>query len=195
MKKTCIFFIASLLFISLPGFSQIQKGNILVGGNLANFNLGLEKGSPFSMSLEPKAGFFIKDNVAVGGYVNFGLQTLPGSTGSITTYGVGALARYYLGATEAPSFIKHTRIFFEGNAGISGKNVPNGSNTNGLGIGIGPGIAYFITPNIGLETLLKYNGLVGFGNTTAQSDLNLNVGFQIYLPSKKLRSTIKNDVN
>ena len=186
--------ITSLLFLALPGFSQIQKGNILVGGNLANFNLGLADGSPFSMSLEPKAAFFIRDNVAVGGYVNFGLQTIPGGNGSLTTYGVGALARYYLGAAEAPDFIKHSRIFFEGNAGISGKNVPNGSSTNGLGLGIGPGIAYFITPNIGVETLLKYNGLVGFGNETTQSDLNLNVGFQIYLPSKKLRTTLQNDV-
>ena len=193
MKKIALLFIASSFIISLPAFSQIQKGNILAGGDIANFDIGLQKNSAFSMTIDPKLAFFIKDNVAVGAYIDFGLQTIPGSTGTLTNYGVGALARYYLSAKNSMSPLKHSRIFFEGNVGISGVNVPGGSNTNGLGIGIGPGFAYFITPNIGLETLLKYNGMLGFGNTTTQSDLNLNVGFQIYLPSKKLRATMQSD--
>ncbi|MDQ6761073.1 MAG: hypothetical protein M3015_00425 [Bacteroidota bacterium] len=194
MKKIIFLFTTSVFLLSIPAFSQIQQGNILAGGDIANFNIGLQKGSAFSMRIDPKLAFFIKDNVAVGAYIDFGLQTIPGSTGTITTYGVGALARYYLSDKSDMSPLRHSRIFFEGNVGISGINVPGGSNTNGLGIGIGPGLAYFITPNVGLETLLKYNGLLGFGNTTTQSNLNLNVGFQIYLPSKKLRSKIKSDV-
>ncbi len=194
MKKTIVLLTASIFLLSLPSFSQIEKGNLLVGGDIANFDIGLKKGSAFSMNIDPKLAFFIKDNTAVGAYIDFGLQTLPGSTGTNTSYGIGALARYYLSDKNTVSPLRHSRIFFEGNVGISGKNVPGGSNTNGLGIGIGPGFAYFITPNVGLETLLKYNGLLGFGNATTQGDLNLNVGFQIYLPSKKLRSQIQNDV-
>ncbi|MEP6595022.1 MAG: hypothetical protein ABJA71_03705, partial [Ginsengibacter sp.] len=63
-----------------------------------------------------------------------------------------------------------------------------------LGLGFGPGYAYFITPNIGLETLLKYNGIIGFGNATTQSNLNLNVGFQIYLPTRNLKTRLENDI-
>lgn len=194
MKKTIILFFVSCFLFSSHAFSQIQKGNILVGGDIANFDIGLQKGSAFSMTLDPKLAFFIKDNIAVGAYIDFGLQTIPGSTGTLTHYGVGALARYYLSDKNSVSPVRHSRIFFEGNVGISGVNVPGGSNTNGLGLGIGPGLAYFITPNIGLETLLKYNGLLGFGNATTQSHLNLNVGFQIYLPSHKLRTTIEKDL-
>ena len=80
----------------------------------------------------------------------------------------------------------------EGNAGIEGFNPAEGDNTNGLGLGFGPGFAYFITPNVGLETLLKYNLIVGFGSSATSSILNLNVGFQIYLGSGRAREVIQN---
>ncbi len=196
MKKTFSLFIAGFIALSLlsvPAFSQIQKGNILVGGDIANFNLGLEKGSVFSMTINPKLGFFIQDNLAVGPDINLGLSSFSGTTAF--SYGIGALARYYFSDKANITPLRHSRIFLEGTAGFRGENVSGGgSSTNGLGLGVGPGYAYFITPNIGLETLLKYNGLVGFGNETTQSNLNLSVGFQIYLPSKNLKSKLSNDV-
>lgn len=83
-------------------------------------------------------------------------------------------------------------MFFEGNVGIEGTNTLN-VKTNGLGLGIGSGYAYFVTPNIGLETLLKYNGIVGFGNQAYSSTVDLNFGFQIYLSRKKAKA-IANEV-
>jgi tetrahydromethanopterin S-methyltransferase subunit D len=193
MKKTFSLFIAGFFMLSIPAFSQIQQGNILVGGNLAGFDLGLKKGSAFNMSINPKLGFFIKDNFAVGPDVNLGLTAVSGETSF--NYGIGALARYYFPDKDNITPLRHSRFFVEGTAGFQGFNVSGGgSSTNGLGLGIGPGLAYFLTPNIGLETLLKYGALVGFGNETTQSFLNLSVGFQIYLPSKNLKSKIANDV-
>lgn len=55
------------------------------------------------------------------------------------------------------------------------------TNTNGLGVGIGPGFAYFLNQNIALEVLAKYNLTVGFGNSTTINSLNLGLGFQIHL--------------
>lgn len=192
MKKTCFLFLSAICLLSVPGFSQIQKGNILAGGDIANFDIGLKSGSAFSMTIDPKLAFFVKDNLALGAYLNFSLTT--GSGFTTTDYGVGALARFYLSGKEVNTPLRHSRFFLEGNVGIMGANVSGGASTNGLGLGIGPGYAYFITPNVGLETLLKYNGILGFGNATTQSDLNLNVGFQIYLPSRKLKQTVTNDV-
>jgi hypothetical protein len=63
-----------------------------------------------------------------------------------------------------------------------------------LNLSVGPGFAYFVTPDIGLETLLKYNGLVGFGSATTQNNLNLSFGLQIYLPGKKTANKIKKDI-
>ncbi len=191
-KNTLLFFLTLLLLGTFPAFSQIQKGNILAGGDIADFNLGLKKGSAFTMTIDPKLAFFVQNNLAIGPYINFSLSSFSGETE--ITYGVGALARYYFSDKNNITPLRHSRFFLEGNVGISGENVSGGSGTNGLGLGIGPGYAYFITPNIGLETLLKYNGLLGFGNATTQSNLNLNVGFQIYLPSKRLRSNVMSDV-
>jgi hypothetical protein len=50
-----------------------------------------------------------------------------------------------------------------------------------------------LTPNIGLETLLKYNGIVGFGSQAYNHNLNLGIGFQIYLPGRSVK-TIVNEV-
>lgn len=88
--------------------------------------------------------------------------------------------------------LKRTRFFLEGNVGIEGYNPAVGENTNGLGLGVGPGIAYFVTPNIGLEALVKYNSIVGFGSAVSNNNINVGFGFQIYLPSSKVKSEIKN---
>jgi hypothetical protein len=191
MKRNviCLTVLITLLTVSAKG--QIQQGNILIGADLANVNLGLDAGGNFSFLIRPKVAFFIRDNVAVGAYLLTGLSTAKGE-GTSVQYGVGALARYYFGG-ESADLIRHTRFFAEGNVGINGDNPATGDNTNGLGLGIGPGIAYFITPNIGLEALLKYNGIIGFGSKPTSNDLNFSVGFQIYLSSARAR-TIRDEI-
>ncbi|MBE5318027.1 hypothetical protein IM793_02555 [Pedobacter sp. MR2016-19] len=191
MKKFLATVIISATTI-LAANAQIQKGNVMVGGNLTNINLGLDDPKIFSVDITPKAAWFIQDNVAVGGYVNFGLKTAK-NTNTTTSYGVGALGRYYTG--KDVEVLRHGRLFAEATVGIGGVNVSNGGdNTNGLNLSVGPGFAYFITPNIGLETLLKYNGLVGFGSSTTQSNLNLSFGFQIYLPGQRMANKVKRDI-
>lgn len=184
MRK--IFLLTALaLSCSLISKAQIQRGNLMVGGDIADFRLNLNKGGEFSMRIDPKIGFFVKDNFAVGPYLNVGLSTLKGA-GTNVNYGVGAFGRYYINDT-AINVVRHGRFFLEGNVGIEGNNPSGGDNTNGLGLGVGPGFAYFITPNVGLETMLKYNGIVGFGSNPTSSTLNLSVGFQIYLSSAHAR--------
>lgn len=187
MKKITVMLVVLMTAGAFVGKAQIQRGNVLVGGDLADFKLGLNKGSEFSMRVDPKAAWFIRDNTAIGAYVDLGLSTGHNS-GTNVAYGVGAFGREYLGG-NALNVLKHTRFFAEANVGIEGVNYSGGESTNGLGIGFGPGIAYFVTPNIGLEGLLKYQGILGFGTAATTSNLNLNVGFQIYLPG---RSTIRN---
>ncbi|HXR83429.1 MAG TPA: hypothetical protein VN722_03910 [Hanamia sp.] len=190
MKKFIGIMILGLFFYSNKTNAQIQRGNLLVGGDIANFNFDLGGGGAFQATVDPKVAFFLKDNVALGAYIDFGLSTAKGS-GTTTNYGVGALGRYYVNDSTT-NIIKHGRLFFEGNVGIQGISISNGSNTTGLGIGIGPGYAYFITPNIGLETLLKYNGIVGFGSQAYTSRLNLGIGFQIYLSNRRTKEIINN---
>lgn len=185
MKKITVLLAVIMTAGSFAGKAQIERGNVLVGADLADFNFGLSEGSLTTIDINPKAAWFIKDNTAIGAYVNLYLLTAKGQ-GTTFNYGVGALARQYM-SSNAVDILRHTRFFVEGNVGIQGINSSaSGSNTttNGFGIGVGPGIAYFITPNIGLEGLLKYNGTLGFGTSPTSSNLNFGVGFQIYLPGR-----------
>jgi hypothetical protein len=186
MKKLFSLLTVALGLGVLQAGAQIQRGNVLIGADLSNIYLSLDEGGNFSFRVNPKVAWFIRDNVAVGGYVTAGLNTAK-NAGTNVQYGVGALARYYLGANDV-SVLRHTRLFAEGTVGIEGDNPAVGDNTNGLGLGIGPGIAYFITPNIGLEALLKYNGIVGFGTAPTSNALNFSLGFQIYLSGARARS-------
>lgn len=188
MKKAVALLIVLHLIVA-DTKSQIQKGNWMVGGDIANFTLSLNKGGNFSIFLDPKMAYFVSNNLALGGYLKFGLVTSKGGGESID-YGVGLLGRYYL-SRDVVNVVRNSRFFFEGNAGIEGTNPASGENTNGLGLGIGPGWTYFITPNVGVEALLKYNGIVGFGERATSSDMNLSVGFQIYLPSAQLRKRME----
>lgn len=193
MRKITLFAVLGMMTLGIEANAQIQKGNVFVGGNFANLNLGFDDPKIFSVDITPKAAWFIQDNVAVGGYLNFGLQTAK-DIPTTTSYGVGALGRYYTG--KDVEVLRHGRIFAEATAGIGGVNVSDGGGkTNGLNLSIGPGFAYFITPNIGVETLLKYNNLVGFGSATSQSNLNLSFGLQIYLPGKSTARKVQGDVN
>ncbi|MBD1393960.1 hypothetical protein [Mucilaginibacter glaciei] len=191
MKKFTLLFVLAVAFAASAS-AQIQQGNVLVGGNFTNLNLGLNDPKVFSLDITPKAAWFVQDNIALGGYVNLGIQTAKNSN-TTTSYGVGGLGRYYTG--KDVEVLRHGRFFAEGTLGIGGVNVSNGGgNTNGLNFSAGPGFAYFVTPNIGLETLLKYNGLGGFGSQGYQSNLNLSFGFQIYLPGKGTARKVMNDV-
>jgi hypothetical protein len=191
MKKP---FLLLLFFLFVTVYSlhaQLQKGNVLVGADIANFNVYLNSGSNFNILVNPKAAWFIENDLALGGYITIGANGAKGIEPT-TTFGIGALGRYYVNDPNV-SLMKHMRLFGEANVGIeSTGNAEANTSTTGLGFGFGPGLSYFITPNIGLEGLLKYNGLVGFGSEAYTNYLNLNIGFQIYLPTAKLKAAAMN---
>lgn len=179
MKNIFGILFVSILFFPKNSSAQIQQGNFLVGGDIASFNLTLGKSGAFQADVDPKVAFFFKNNLALGAYLNYGLSTAKGA-GTTNNYGIGILGRYYISKSNG-NLLREGRLFFEGNGGIQSEKFPDGENTTGLGIGIGPGYAYFISKNIGLETLLKYNGIVGFGSQAYSNNLNLAIGLQVYL--------------
>jgi hypothetical protein len=195
MRKFSLLLVACCgLFGANNANAQLQKGNLMVGANLADLGLRLQNGNTrISFNISPKLGYFIRDNIAIGGEVGLGFDHQ--SVSSISTneinYKIGAFGRYYISDPRA-ILLKRSRFFIEANTGITGNNVKTEGaasvTTNGLGLGVGPGVTYFITPNIGLEGLLKYDLGVGFGSSTTTHNFSIGVGFQIYLPTKKARS-------
>lgn len=195
MKKLIFAGILAVSGLTATANAQIQKGNWLVGSSLLTSNFGLNTGGGYNIAIQPKGAYFIEDNVAVGGYVNLGISKSTSGSPTRFDYAVGGLGRYYLSPGEkgVDNLLNHGRWFFEGNVGIGGSSVENGNSTTGLDFGVGPGYSYFITPNIGLEGLVKYQGQTGFGSEGLNSNITFNVGFSIYLPTSKAKD-IANDV-
>ena len=190
-----------ILFGAHTANAQISDGNIIVGGNFADFNADFKNKT--SLTLTPKAAWFVQDGLAIGAYGNFGFEHINGGQ-TTYTYGIGPMARYYLmndmvGKTQKVGF------FFEANTGFEGSNKKgktinegrldesrlSGLTTNGLGFGVGPGVSYFVTPNIGLEAVIKYNGIIGFGSEAYADKLTVGIGFQVYLPGSKAKKALK----
>ena len=92
MKKVLSIAFVAIMAACLSAKAQIQEGNVMVGGNFANLSLGLDNSKVFSFDVTPKAAWFIQDNIALGGYVNLGIQTAKNSS-TTTNYGVGALGK------------------------------------------------------------------------------------------------------
>jgi hypothetical protein len=185
MKKKFTLAILAVCALFYSASAQIQQGNLMVGADIADLSLGLNEGSAFSFRLNPKLAFFVRSGLAIGAYLDFGLFTEKGF-GTSTNYGIGGLGRYYIHDPNT-EVIRNSRFFAEATVGIEGNNPSSGENTNGLGISLGPGWTYFITPNIGLEALLKYRGIIGFGSRATSSNLNLEIGFQIYLSKERAK--------
>lgn len=200
MKKLVLILLLSsaLLVFNNNAGAQTQRGNTLFGAQLTNINLTfLDGDTPFDLGISPKVGFFVADDVAIGAEVNLGLSTRQDFTDF--TYRIGPFARYYFNNQDIDVTVSQRSLFFaEANAGFQGSNIKsNGisTNNNGLGLGAGVGLAYFVSPTVGLETSLKYNFGLGFGNATFNNQLALNLGFNIYLPLKSIRDQIETETN
>lgn len=188
MKK--LIFAAAIAVLGVSSANaQLSQGTWMVGGSVADMNFT----NGFRASLTPQLGYFIKDRIAVGGRVGLKIQNVNGVSGTQTDWTAGVFSRYYFGANEVDNLLDNGRFFVQGDAGFGGKNSNQGSTTNGVDLGIGAGYAYFITPTVGLEGLLRVGGKVGGGNTTTQTDVNLNIGFQIYLPSRTAKKAINDN--
>lgn len=194
MKKLILTGILAVAGLATTTNAQIQRGNWMVGSSLISSNFGLNTGGGYNIQIQPRGAYFIEDNVAVGGYVDLGINKVTNGSPTEFIYGVGGLGRYYLSPGEkgVDNLLNHGRWFFEANAGLGGRSVENGNSTTGFDFGVGPGYSYFITPNIGLEGLVKYRGQTGFGNEGLNSNITFNVGFSIFIPTSKAKQ-IAND--
>lgn len=189
--KSIILIVSLFLFGSSQNlFAQLQKGNLMVGSDVANLDFGFQKGANVHFELNPRLGYFIKDNIVIGGLLNLGLDYQK-SRGTEITYGLNAFGRYYF-SDPTMVLLNHARFFGEVSAGINGSNTiakdKENITTNGFGIGFGPGVSYFITPNIALEALAKYNLIIGGGTATTSNKISIGIGFQIYIPTNKARA-------
>ncbi|TXH22712.1 MAG: hypothetical protein E6Q95_01665 [Chitinophagaceae bacterium] len=170
--------------------AQTEKGNVIIGAQLANIGADLKDGgSMLNFTLSPKVGWFVKDDLALGARADFGVTATKGNK-PFFDLGLVPFARYYFGGYDGPDKVKTARVFGELGAGFGLKS-SNGVSTSGFKGNAGVGVAYFVSPTVALETSANLGILAGSGNTTVSP--NINLGFQIHLPNNRVKE-IRSDI-
>lgn len=201
MKKTIITSLIILggLLTSESAQAQLQKGNLLLGGNVGNINFGSINSSTehFSMSFSPKAGYFIIDNLAIGlanpWYASWGGDYNTRS-GALSIFG-----RYYF--NDAKTIVLNKARFFVGIETGFGSNrtkykaIPNSyiTKSNYGMFDVEAGFAYFLTSNVALEAALKLENT--FYSSASNTALGIRLGFQIHLPTARIKEAYQDVKN
>lgn len=208
MKKILLFSTFLIFGFTTLSHAQLQEGNFMLGADIGSglssttssglfgFNLGLNEDSGYNIGISPKAGYFVNDYFVVGAIVNLGYTNAAGDddqTSNTFVYGVQGLTRFYVSRADAEvaDVIPAGQFFMEMSAGFAGVNVEDGPTTNGFAFGFGPGYSLFVNNSVALEASVKYNGLVGGGNTDYQHALGINLGIQVFLSRADAEDTVE----
>ena len=159
------------------GMAPIKQGNWMIGGSVGSLGYSFEAES-FNIQINPRAGYFITDGLAIGAQANLGFRTVKDADNE-WGYGIAPFVRYYFpGGASATG-----RFFGQGDIGIGGSSAGDDVSLN---LGANVGYAHFITQTVALEVMAGYN--YSKANISASSDkqsgLGVSVGFQIYLPGR-----------
>lgn len=169
---------ATLVLISMfcisIGYGQLEKGNLLVGGNVG-FNIQFYDGSnAVNLGLRPTLLSLITDNLAVGG--SLGLNYYKSGSTSYTSVGILPAGRYYF-----PSDSDRMAFFADAYIGVQMSNSKfsgRSESESALAFGFGPGLAFFLSEDVSIDAGLNFNRL---GGDLDRSNLNFVIGFQVFL--------------
>ncbi|MCX2451974.1 outer membrane beta-barrel protein [Pedobacter sp. PLR] len=109
MKKKIIM-MAALCAVGTAATAQLEKGRLMIGGNVGYFRSNQE--SQFynhklkSLSISPTAGYFIKDNLAIGTSLRYYSNKINASNyiQKQSSYALIPFIRYYLNISSEFSF-------------------------------------------------------------------------------------------
>jgi hypothetical protein len=166
-----------IIFSFLSGYSQTKNGKIFIGGEFSiggstsTQNIGdtLNKydGNSFGFRFIPTFGYFVKNNFAIGAKLNLEVSnskttnenTNQGSDKSNSTiYGVGCFVRHYSEIVYNFFFTVECNLSYNyalekrtnSNSYLNSQHREN----NDIGFSITPGLVYFLTPKLGIQSTL-----------------------------------------
>lgn len=161
MKKVLLTAVAVFAF----GFANAQeetssgfsKGSMFVSGavTLSSSKTGDFKTNSFEIA--PKVGYFVTENVAIGGMLGYTSDKVDfGDTATNTGLGLGAFGRYYF--TPASKFslfaelgLNYTSFDNEFGVDTDGSLFPSEFKSKEIGLGLGAGMNYFVSSNFSIE--------------------------------------------
>ncbi|MCX2739392.1 hypothetical protein [Pontibacter anaerobius] len=158
----------------------VRQGNWIIGASIGDIGFNFDSDF-FTLNVNPRAGYFVSDNAALGAEVQLGLDIYDG--GETFRYGLTPFARYYFPEGAAPTH----RWFGEVVAGIAGSSEEDSEGDSVFSgiFGLRAGYAHFVAQNVALEGILGYTrSSADISVGSGSSGLNLAVGLQVYLPGR-----------
>jgi outer membrane protein len=179
--------LAVLLLINTLAFAQTEKGNIMSGASIdmgSTFVAATKyTNSYFNLSIAPGLQYFVINNLAVGGSLNFSMNVYRREKITSFLSEVGPSVRYYFGKKKKPQHKGFAQVS-GGYATSTFINDGKTSNRDGFYAGALVGFAYFINKSISLETSLGFN--YNQQKDVKQTNIPFRVGFNIFiLPKSK----------
>ncbi len=183
-----------LLGGATPAFSQTEKSNFLIGGNMSLGHSSTDNSTSSGFSISPNISYFVINNLAAGAMISSSYSQSTTTVGSIkfdsnsSSIGAGPTVRYYFPVSEKIYLFPELDMVF---AKSTARNTPDGSptveSTNTQSIfRVGVGGTYFIAKNVGLEGFAYYQNLNSSASSTSTttSSINLRIGLQVYILRK-----------
>lgn len=196
-----IFATILLATTSVAANAQLQKGNLMFGGSIGGAGYS---GGVFSLSLQPRAGYFVTDRFVTGLALNGNYSRyrfLDGSAGVATSLGGTAqvFGRYYFVKKDEKKPVPTLAPFAEVGGGFYVSRISNylpfyySQRFTGATGYLSAGTSYFLTPSVALEgrltgTYMQYSRPHSFVLVHERS-LNADFGFQIFLNRGKAKKS------
>lgn len=185
MKKIVLSMVAVLAF----GFANAQestgkgfsKGSIFVSGSVGIISekTGDDKSSGFE--IEPKVGFFVTDNIAIGGklgYASLKSENAVTDTEDEARLTVGAFGRYY--------FTPSSDFSLFGEFGVDYSSIEDklaDDKAKEIGANLGLGLSYFVSSNFAIEATWAGLGYTSNDNGGDGADKTNTIGLGANLSS------------
>ncbi len=191
MKKVfTLFTIATFCFTAAN--AQINKGSILLGGNISgNTYNSKTSSSPSStyktsgFNFSPTVGVAVKQNLIIGGSLQFGTgKTSSTNNNDINrnSYGVGVFVRKYKQLSKSDFYFLGEA---DGNVSFSKETIKSSPQfirkQTSVGIGLTPGIAYAVSKRFHLEAALQNLVSLGYTNTNENGTTSDSFGISTNL--------------
>ncbi|HRN93717.1 MAG: hypothetical protein M9931_08710 [Chitinophagales bacterium] len=182
-----ISFLLVFFFLVFTANAQLEKGNISTGAgiDIASTFVAATKynNSYFNLSVAPGLTYFVINNLAIGGSVNFTMIVQRREKTTAFLSEVGPTIRYYFGKKK----VTNKKGFIQLNGGYATSTFLIDSKVSGRDGGFVGGLigfAYFINKNISMETSLGYT--YNKQKDWVRHNIPFKVGFNIFiLPKKK----------
>lgn len=169
----CAFTFSNAQEEKTEGNGGVAKGDMMISGAIGFNSESTGDLKENSFTIAPRFAFFVSDNIAVGAKIGFtSTKKDDGSADDIKTnaLSLGAFGRYYM--TPASKF----SVFAELGADYTSYKWEQGdadSDSSGFGLGIAPGVSYFLSDAFAIEAswgMLGYNTNDNGGDDAESTD-------------------------